>query len=142
MELWVVWLVAAGVLLVVEMLTLTFYLLWFGIGAAAGALVALFYPDSLAAQLLVGSIVALVLTVFTKRLTKRYRGGKGYRDAVEELVGKEGVVVEPAAPGKAGIVKVGTETWSAIAEEPLGVAEIVEVVRRGTTFLHVRKKGG
>ncbi|RKP53807.1 NfeD family protein [Cohnella endophytica] len=142
MESWAIWLIAAGVLIIAEMLTLTFYLLWLGIGALVAAVVAFFVPDSIIAQALAGGIAALVLTVFTKPLTKRIRQSTGYRDAIHELVGKDGIVVEPIVPGKPGIVKVGNETWSASSIESLDKEEIVRVISRGTTVLEVQKWGG
>lgn len=32
MDLWAIWLILAGVLFIFEMFSLTFYMLWFGIG--------------------------------------------------------------------------------------------------------------
>ncbi|PYI54226.1 NfeD family protein [Paenibacillus flagellatus] len=142
MELWALWLIAAGVLVVVEMLTLTFYLLWFGLGALAAAIVAWLMPDAFALQALVGCAVVALLTVFTKPITRRFRPSRGYRDAVDDLVGKQGIVVEEVADGKPGIVKVGSETWSATSNERLVKGEAVIVVRRGSAVLEVQKWGG
>lgn len=139
---WAIWLILAGVLLVVEMMTLTFYLLWFGIGAAVAAVVALLVPDSFFWQVLAGCVVVLVLTVFTKPLTRRFRGSKGFTDAVEELVGKQGIVVESIQDGKPGIVKVGSETWSAVSDDELAAGDAVVVVGRGSALLQVRKWEG
>jgi inner membrane protein len=142
MDWWAIWLIVGGVLLIVEMLTLTFYLLWLGIGAVIAAAVALFVPEWYAVQGLSGGIAALLLTVFTKPLTRSFRESRGYRDAIHELVGKHGVVVEAIAPGKSGIVKVGNESWSATSIEALNKDDRVRVISRGTTVLEVQKWGG
>ncbi|TXK84362.1 NfeD family protein [Paenibacillus sp. N3.4] len=142
MELWAIWLIIGGVLLIAEMLTLTFYLLWLGIGAAVAAVVAWISPDSIVLQVLAGCITVIVLTIFTKPLTQRIRTSKGFKDPFEEMIGKEGVVVEEIALGKHGIVKVGNETWSASSHEYLPKGEIIIVVARGTTIVEVQKKGG
>ncbi|MFB9753443.1 NfeD family protein [Paenibacillus hodogayensis] len=142
MELWAIWLIIAGVLLVVEMLTLTFYLLWVAIGAVVASAVALFVSESFIWQVLAGSVVVLVLTLFTKRITRYFKTSKGFKDAVDELQGKQGIVVEPIIDGKPGIVKVGSETWSAVAEESLGKGETVEVLERGSALLKVTKWRG
>jgi membrane protein implicated in regulation of membrane protease activity len=129
-------------LLIAEMLTLTFYLLWLGIGAIAAGVVALFLPDSFVAQGLTGAIIALLLTLFTKRLTRVIRRSKGYRDPIDDLIGKHGIVEEEVEEGKPGVVKVGGEAWSAVSTQALRKGEAVTVVARGTTKLEVEKKGG
>ncbi|AOZ94386.1 NfeD family protein [Paenibacillus crassostreae] len=142
MELWAIWLVIGIALFVIEMLTLTFYLLWFGIGAITAALVALIVPDLYLLQVLVGCIVALVLTFFTKPLTKFMRQSKGYSDVIDELVGKQGFVIEEIDVGKNGVVKVGNETWSASSDQLLRKDEMIIVIHRGTTVLEVQKWEG
>lgn len=142
MQLWVIWLIVAGVLLVAEMLTLTFYLLWLGVGALVAALAALIVPDAFAVQVIVGCAVALVLTLSSKRLTRRFRASRGFRDAIDELVGKRGVVVEAIEPDRMGIVKVGSETWSAKSPEPLAPGASVIVVARSATVLEVYQSEG
>lgn len=139
---WLIWLIIAGVLFVVEMLTFTFYLLWLSVGAAAAALTCLVFPELISVQLLTGGAVSLILTIFTKPLTKWIKTGSEFRDSILELVGKEGVVVEAIAPGKPGIVKIGNESWSATAAQPIEAGQYVTVIHRGTTMLEVEKLGG
>ena len=57
------------------MLSITFYMLWLGIGAVVGGLIALFAPDALLLQVTVGAIVSLTLTFFTKNF-KNFRKQK------------------------------------------------------------------
>jgi len=142
MEWWAIWLIVAGVLLIAEMLTLTFYLLWLGIGAVIAAVLALIVPEALTVQALSGGVAALALTVFTKPLTRRFRESRGYRDVIHELVGKQGIVVEAISPGNPGIVRVGNEAWSAVSLDTLTKDDQVLVISRGTTVLEVQKWGG
>ncbi|MDQ0060642.1 NfeD family protein [Paenibacillus harenae] len=142
MEWWGIWLIIAGVLLVIEMLTLTFYLLWVALGAAAAAIVDLFFRAPIWVELLVGCVVVLILTIFTKPLTRRFRQSRGYQDAVDELVGKQGIVLESIAEGAPGIVKVGNETWSAVANRSIEKGKTVIVLSRGSAVLHVEEREG
>ncbi|MFD0671441.1 NfeD family protein [Cohnella sp. GCM10027633] len=139
MDWWAIWLIVAGALLILEMFTLTFYLLWLGIGAVVAAVVAIPAPDAIAAQALSGGFAALLLTLYTKPITRRFRQSQGFKDAIDELVGKAGIVQEPIADGAPGIVKIGGETWSAVSKAALHRDEKVRVVRRGTTVLEVEK---
>jgi len=138
MSAWTIWLIVGIVLIIAEMTTFTFYLLWLGIGALVAAVVALVFPDNWLLQILALSIVAICLTYFTKPLTKRMHGQKGFQDAIEDLVGKPGEVLEAIEFGSMGIVRIGTETWSATADVPIAVGQRVIVERRGTTIVHVR----
>lgn len=142
MELWAIWLVIGIILFVIEMLTLTFYLLWIGIGAIAAGLIALVVPDLFFVQVVVGCLVALVLTFFTKPLTRFMRKSKGFTDVIDDLVGKQGVVIEDIEIGKNGIVKLGNETWSATSYQPIQKGDVVIVTQRGTTVLEVQKWEG
>jgi membrane protein implicated in regulation of membrane protease activity len=142
MSAWMVWMIVGFILIIAEMTTFTFYLLWLGLGAIAASVVALMFPDSWLLQIVVLSIVAIGLTYLTKPLTKRMHGKKGFRDAIEDLVGKPGEVVEAIEFGSMGIVKIGTETWSATADQPIAAGEKVIVERRGTTIVHVRQWRG
>jgi inner membrane protein len=142
LENWAIWLIIGVLLLIAEMLTLTFYLLWLGIGAVAAGVMALVFPGSFTAQGITGALIALLLTLFTKRLTRVIRTSKGYRDPIDDLIGKHGIVEENVEEGKPGIVKVGGETWTAISKQTLRKGEAVLVVDRGTTTLEVEKIGG
>jgi len=139
MSAWIVWLIIAGLLLVAEMTTLTFYLLWLGLGALAGAVVAFVLPGSWPLQIIAACVVAVLLTFFGRPLASRMQGKRGYRDAVDELIGKKGEVVEPIDVGGMGIVRIGTETWSATADERIEAGETVIVESRGTAVVHVIK---
>lgn len=142
MDLWLIWLIVAALLLVAEMLSLTFYLLWLGIGALAAMVVDLIIPGAWFAEVVAGSVVALLLTVFTKPLTRRIMKSRGFKDAIDGLIGKEGTVIEAIDIGRRGIVKVGGELWSAESDESLEKGDIVVVLARGSALLQVTKRGG
>ncbi len=142
MAIWLIWLIIAVVLLIAEMTTFTFYLLWLGIGAIGGTIVAAIAPDAWLLQIIVAGFIAVVLTFTTKPLTSRIQGKRGFQDPIDDLVGREGEVVEDIEAGAMGIVKVGTETWSATADSPIAKGERVIVEQRGTTVMHVSKSRG
>jgi membrane protein implicated in regulation of membrane protease activity len=141
-QLWAIYLIIAGLLLIAEMLSFTFYLLWLGVGALVAAAVAWIAPDQFIIQVLSGCAASLLLTIFTKPLTRRLRASKGFKDAIDELIGKQAVVVEDIHPGQYGVVKVGSESWTATAIEPIYKGEVVLVVARSSTIVEVHKMGG
>jgi membrane protein implicated in regulation of membrane protease activity len=142
MELWAIWLIIGILLVVAEMTTLTFYLLWLGIGALSTALTAWLFPDLIWLQLLVGIAVAIGLTVFTRPLTRKARSSKGFTDIIYTLVGQQGIVLEAITLEGLGIVKVGNETWSAASNEFLDIGTHIIVVQSRNTILEVQKWKG
>jgi len=63
---WIMWLVAAGVLVALELFSGTFYLLMVAIGALAGAAMAFLRVD-LPGQMLAAAIVGILATVLLRR---------------------------------------------------------------------------
>lgn len=139
MAAWVIWFIIAGILFIAEMLSITFYMLWLGIGAVVGGLIALFAPEALLLQVIVGAIVSLTLTFFTKRISKNFREAKGFTDTVDMLVGKKGIIMQAITNKANGIVKVDGDTWTATADDPIDAGEKVIVIKRHSTILQVKK---
>ncbi|WP_410982302.1 NfeD family protein [Bacillus cereus] len=137
---WVIWFIIAGILFIAEMLSITFYMLWLGIGAVVGGLIALFAPEALFLQVVVGAIVSLTLTFFTKRISKNFREAKGFTDTVDKLAGKKGIILQAITNEENGIVKVDGDTWTAISDVPIAAGERVIVIKRNSTVLHVKKE--
>ncbi|EMA6343104.1 NfeD family protein [Bacillus cytotoxicus] len=140
MAAWVVWFIIAGILFIAEMLSITFYMLWIGIGAVVGGLIALFAPEALFLQVVVGAMVSLTLTFFTKRISKNFREAKGFTDTVDKLEGKKGIITKAITNEENGIVKVDGDTWTAISDVPISIGEKVIVIKRNSTVLHVKKE--
>lgn len=63
---WITWFVAAGLVVILELFTGTFYLLMIAMGLAAGGLAALMNASS-AFQLMLAALVAIVATFILKR---------------------------------------------------------------------------
>ena len=142
---WILWVVLGVILIIAEIFTPGFVLLWFGAGAMAAALAALVgagYPF----QFLIFFVVSVALTaasrtIFTKYLTGREEGEGGYKSGAESLPGQVGTVVAPSQGALLeGAVKVYGSTWTAYpaeGEEPLeaGSRVVVESVRGASIYV-------
>ncbi|QHL87218.1 NfeD family protein [Nibribacter ruber] len=137
-SLWWLWFVAGVLLIVGEMFTVSFYLLWLGIAAMVAAVLAYFFPEEYWLPPLAASITGVLLIVFTKPLTARARQAKGYHDPAFSMANRQGEVVEPVTPTRLGIVKVGNEMWSASAQETLQPGQLVIVISQSSTVLQVQ----
>ncbi len=67
------------------MLSITFYMLWLGIGAVVGGLIALFVPEALLLQVVAGAIVSLTLDfLYKKNIKKTFGKQKVLLDTVDD----------------------------------------------------------
>jgi membrane protein implicated in regulation of membrane protease activity len=92
--LWIFWTVLGAILIVAEIFTSGFVLLWFGVGAMAAALLAIVGIDSLALQFLTFAVVSSTLTAASRTIFLKYfsreKTGQSLRSGVDSLPGKIG----------------------------------------------------
>ena len=69
---WYIWLVIAGVCFVIEMITVGFFVFWFGIGALLTMLVSLIFPNNWLLQSTVFIISSTLLIFLTKPLVDKF----------------------------------------------------------------------
>ena len=138
---WVVWIIAACVLGVGEMLTLSFFLAPFAGGALLAALVAA-VGGGLVVSWAVFLITSLLLLLVVRPIARSHRHTPApLRTGTAALVGHSGIVLERIANHEAvGCIKVDNgEVWTARAyddEHVYDIGERVEVVEiRGATAL-------
>ena len=109
---WLIWLIVAGVLLVGEMLTLTFILGPVALAAALAAIVAAL-GAGIGAQIAVFAVSALASLLLIRPIARRHlRTPSHQRTGTAKLVG-EGAVVLERVDGQGGRVKLDGEVWSA-----------------------------
>jgi membrane protein implicated in regulation of membrane protease activity len=146
---WIVWVVLGLVLMIAEIFTPGFVLLWFGIGALCAALadiVGLSYPI----QFLVFFIVSMGLTAASRTIFAshfvRGREGVGLKTGMDSLPGKVGTVVTSSrGTMHEGAVKVFGSTWTAYPDEgelPLEAGDRVVVERIQGASIYVRRFDG
>ena len=132
---WLLWIAAAGVLGVAEMLTLGLFLAPFALAAlVAGALGAL--GAEFAVSLAVFAVASLLLMFAVRpRLLARLRPPVGIRTGTAALVGSRAVAIERIAFAQNGAVRINGEVWTARA---YGEDEVIEP---GTTVYVIEIRG-
>ncbi|WP_020573771.1 NfeD family protein [Actinopolymorpha alba] len=111
-NLWVAWIVVAGLLAAIELLTLDLIFLMLAAGAVAGAGAAILGAGPVI-SILVAVVFALSMLGVVRPVAIRHlKQGPGVRTGIAALVGKTGVVVEPVH-ANGGRVKIGGEVWTA-----------------------------
>ena len=147
--LWVLWSILGAILIVAEMFTSGFVLLWFGIGALAAAFLGFIGVDSLVIQFMVFAIVSIGLTAASRTIFINYfsreKSGQSLRSGVDALPGKIGTVVSSSTGAlQEGAVKVFGSTWTAYpaaGEAPLEAGERVCVESVEGASIYVRRIG-
>ena len=112
------WMVFGVVLLVIEIVTPTFFFLWFSIGAFLAGVVDIMNLG-LAWQIGTFTVVSVVLVFLTRPIAKKISGTSPRKTYIEEIEGITGRVVEEinANRGK-GIIRIGGEDWRAFSVNP------------------------
>ena len=144
---WILWCVLGAVLIVAEVFTSGFVLLWFGIGALAAGLAAMVGINSLALQFVIFALVSVGLTAASRTIFVNYfsreKTGDSLRTGVDSLPGKIGTVVSSSRGAmQEGAVKVFGSTWTAYpaaGESPLEAGERVRVESIEGSSIYVRR---
>lgn len=140
-KIWILWMILAAAFVVGEMFTAGFFLMWFGIGAAAAGLVALIGASGIW-QVVVFIVVSGVLFAFSRRLADRVSTQQPPGIGADRFVGKQGVVLEEVDNIKnTGRVRIGNDEWRAISETgtPIGAETVIMVSRVDGTRVVVKQ---
>ena len=140
MEIYIVWLITALILLIVEIFTVSFGVVCFSLGAVFAALGA-YLGLSVLWQLLIFSVVSFIAFAFIRPFVVKFLLKK--KDEVltnaDAIVGRLAVVTEEINPDKnTGRVKIDGDDWKAESSEIIAVGEKVEVISRDSIILKVK----
>ena len=137
------WVILSALLIVGEIFTAGFFVLPFGIGAAAAAVLA-WFDIGLVWQWATFIVVSIALLLPLKRFADRVSvGAEGIGVAADRVLGKVGIVIEEVKPhGVTGRVRLGSEEWRAASDGEESIAEgaAVEVLRIDGTHVVVRPR--
>src|SRR5437588_12119082 len=147
--LWIFWAILGAILIVAEIFTTGFVLLWFGIGALAAGLAALLGVNSIIVQFLIFAIVSIALTAASRTIFVNYfsreKTGGDLKTGFEGLPGKMGTVVSSSRGAlHEGAVKGFGSTWTAYpadGAEPTEASDCVVVERIQGASIYVRRVG-
>ena len=118
---WIIWLVIAVIMLVIEIATTGLATLWFAIGAVVAMIMDL-CGASVASQIIamaaISAVCFVVCMIWVKPKLESLRKKNVQKTNADRLIGREGVVIVPfnSTEGK-GQVKVDGQIWSAKSGE-------------------------
>lgn len=110
---WWIWMILAALFVVGEIFTAAFFLLWFGVGAAAAGIIALF-GAGFGIQLVAFIVVSLALVAASRRFADRFTRKQPPGIGADRFIGESCVVVEKIDNAKnTGRVRMDREEWRA-----------------------------
>ena len=127
---WQIWLIIAGICLIIEIATVGFLVFWFAVAALITCLLSLFIHN-----VIIQTAIFVVLSALLIFLTRPFANKIGKKDKVvtnsSSLIGKEGTVLKDITFNSAtlGQVKVNGDVWSAVTEEDYGIIPAKSIVR-------------
>lgn len=142
---WWHWFVLGLVLIALEILTPTFFLIWFGLGALLTGIVVWLAVLGLAAQVLIWSASSLIMMAIW---LKYFRNPMDTRPglAKESVLGTTGLVTRAVSEMSQGEIMfqrpvMGADRWPIIADAPIGVGKRARVVDVLGQILKVEQAG-
>lgn len=117
MPLWVIWLIASGIMLILEVFTVSFFLFFPGI-AAFVAFICAIVGLSMEVQVVVFIVSTILMIVFIRPIVTRFFKTKHITMNSKSVIGKNGIVLKTINNiHKTGQVKVAGEVWSAVSSD-------------------------
>lgn len=139
-----IWFLAAGVLAVIEAITLGLTSIWFA-GGAVGAAVAAMLGAPLIVQVIVFLVLSTILLAVTRPLVKKRLNAKTEKTNVDALIGQTGMVEEKITQYKPGQVRADGKIWTAACESgeiKKGTIVIIKSIKGVTIMVEEINKEG
>jgi len=141
MEMKYLWIVIAAVFFIGELMTGSFFLVWFGIAASVVVLLA-YLKAAVAVQWITFIVLSFVLFLASRRFANRITSKQPPGIGADRVIHKQGIVIEEISAAKdTGLVRVEKEQWRAVTkkDEALPVGARIKVVAIEGTSLIVEK---
>ena len=125
---WYIWLILAGVFLIIEIMTVGFLIFWLSIGSLFAMIIS-FFTENIIVQTAVFVISSTILIFATKPFVKKFtKNNSSIKTNVYSIIEKTGIVTQEINSIQAtGQIKVNGEIWSAIGENGTNIPEGTEV---------------
>ena len=132
MELWIIWLIAAAVLIVIEVATQMVWTICLAIGFVASAIAGIFGVGA-AWQIAIAGIVSVIAYFALKPLFEKWQK-KAYdknrhiaRTGMDALLGRRGTVTDEIKPGKMGRVRIDGDNWQFVSNDGTSIESGTQV---------------
>lgn len=133
----IIWIFVAVIFIILELITTTFFLVWFGVGSLVVAVLNYFGFD-IYVQFSAFAIVSVILILSTRKFANRITPDSSKKTTAERLIGKTAKVARQI-DDNTYVVNVSGEEWSAHTNDSVNVGEDVKVVGINSIILIIEK---
>ncbi len=134
-----VWVTAAVVFMILELMTPTFVFACFVVGSITAGVYSYFYPEGYYWQVGIFIVLTVGLLPLTRTLARRITKESPQKSNIDALIDKVALVTKAIDPDLGGQVKIEGEIWLARADEFVSENEKVIIVSVSGTKVHVEK---
>lgn len=134
-----IWMAAAVVFLIIELMTPTMIFICFVVGSAGAGVYSISHPESYYWQMGIFVAVSVVLLPFTRMAAKKISKPSPEVSNVDRMIGQVALVTEPIDPDLGGKVKFEGEVWVARANEVIEAQTKVKIVSISGTKVLVER---
>ena len=134
-----IWIAAAVVFLIVELITPSLIFVCFVAGAACAGLYGQFAPESYYVQIAIFLVVSLTLLPFTRKLASKITKPSPQISNVDRMIGQVATVTKKIDPDLGGQVRYEGEIWAAEAGELIEEQTKVRILLVTGTRVRVEK---
>lgn len=108
------WIIIGILLLIVEVITVSFLYVFFAIGCIVAGILTFIIP-SLAIQIVIMCMISMIGVLFGRDILQKYfKVNKEVKPStIDALIGKNALVVKDIKANELGLVKINGEIWSA-----------------------------
>lgn len=132
-----IWIFIAAVFFILELITTTFFLVWFGVGSIVAAILNYLGFD-IYIQFAGFIIVSIILILSTRKFAATITPEPTKKTTAERLIGMHGKVIKKL-PNNSFIVNVAGEEWTSCSDDSVDVGDTVKVVGIDSIKLIIEK---
>ncbi|WP_458453739.1 NfeD family protein [Methanobrevibacter sp.] len=132
-----IWIFIAIVFVILELITTTFFLVWFGVGSVVAAVLNYLGFD-IYIQIIGFAVVSVILILSTRKFADRITPESGKKTSAERLIGKKAKVLRQIDTNTF-VVSAAGEEWSAHTNDSVDVDDTVKVVGINSIILIIEK---
>ena len=140
---WTLWLLFSVVLAILELLTPTFFLLWFSIGALAACISSVFIVHDYV-NVIIFLTISILLWLSTRKIVKKLSKVESPKTLYQDDIQGKTAKIKSVSDDGSFIVTVLGEEWKALAvnsseKQEMACGSIVKVIKRESNILYIQR---
>lgn len=142
---WILWLSAFGIFLLIEAIGTDLVTIWFAFGSIL-ALILSFIPGvAWWVEVIVFFVISIICLLALRPLARKYLRGKIVQSNADGLIGRKGMLLEKIDQFHRGLCQIGDVKWTAVGiddDTKIEAGKVIEIVAISGNKLIVREVVG